>query len=168
MDIAVCRLGNRTLYSSFLFISCVSRDPFACPLWFFCTQFQTKNLQEETGNSTAGEQQGLCFAIYDFFLSPIEGPFFKTPMGTRQYTVTNDCIFKSNKMQCSLIFLTACGKAVGRKSMGFGGRVYFNSIFAALLVMRLFSGFSTLSLVLFFPFWKTGIIIIIALKLSGT
>lgn len=38
--------------------------------------------------------------------------------------------------------------------MGFGGRVCFNSIFAALLLMRLFSGFSILLSLVFFPILK--------------
>lgn len=47
----------------------------------------------------------------------------------------------------------ALWEAVGKTSTGFVGRVYFNSIFAALLVMRLFSVFST-RLSLFFPILK--------------
>lgn len=162
MDIAVCKLGNRTLHSSFLFVSCVSRGPFA--------HFDSSALSSSGGDWqfhsrwTAG---ALLCSLWLFFFSNWR-TFLKASMGTRQYVVTNDCISKSNEMQCSLIFLTACGKAGGRKSIGFRGRVYFNYIFAALLFMRLFSGLSTLSFVLFFPFWKTGIIIIIAFKLSGT
>lgn len=58
-------------------------------------------------------------------------------MDARQYTVTNNCTFKLNNMQYSLIFLKTCGRAVGRKNMGFGGRLFqfhFSSFISYLIL----------------------------------
>lgn len=164
--------GNRTLYPSVLFLvfqeNLLPEHFHYLALGFF--QGISKKGLTSRGWVLSLTQSHLFLCCLwlkkkNFFLKA----FIGTPTGARQYTVTNNCTFKLNKMQCSLIFLKTCGKAVGRKNMGFGGRLFqFH-----------FSGFTSYVILFIFPkpsqpwsfspwFLKIGIIIISLRLLSGT
>lgn len=137
IDLVMCKVGNRTRHSRTLCLLTSIIQHWTSSKESLGRDWQFPSRWSEGALLWPWLSPTFLFAICDFFSK--KALLFKLPRVLGNIYITKGCVFKLNKMWCSLIFLMACGKAAGRKNMGFGGRIYFNSISDALWVISLFS-----------------------------